>query len=354
MRQPPRRAIGLAVAGALMVALSACGGAGSHDVVVTTAAPRVVSDHPGGGGITGAGITVPVSVDFRDLVTDVAVHVGQNVHRGQPLVSFDPTPFANQAASLQSKLGQISGEIANTQSRLAAAQQSGNSALVSALANQVTTYQGQSAVVQQQLEIAHGRATQVTSPIDGVVGTVSVAGGAFASPGQALVTVLDLTRIIVTANLPIADRPFITQGAPADISISPSPGSTAPVTDLQGDVVQIAAGASGLGQYIEVGVDAANTANQAVIPGESAYVRISVQHTSPVVVSKLAVLNAGADPTVWVVDGDTVHPHHVQVGLSDGTYVEVLQGLQQGDICVIVGAQPLADGSRVRITQTVA
>jgi RND family efflux transporter MFP subunit len=354
MRTPSRKALGLAAAGLLAAALSACGGPRAQDVVVATAGPRTVIDHPGGGGVTSAGITVPVSVDFRDTVTDVAVHVGQSVHRGQAVVSFDPTPFQSQLASLQSKLGLIAAQAGNAQARLAAAQQAGDAALANALLNQIANYQGEEAVVQQQIQIAEGRTTQVTSPIDGVIGSVNVATGGVASPGQVLVTVLDLSRIVVTANLPFSSRPVLSQGAQADVSISQSPGASSPVLDLQGRVVQIAAAASGLGQSVQVTVDAANTPDRSVIPGEAAFVRITVTHHSPVVISKLAVLTPDLSPTVWVVDGDTVHPHQVQVGISDGTDVEVLQGLKAGDVCVIVGNQMLADGSRVRVTGTEA
>jgi RND family efflux transporter MFP subunit len=349
MRTPSRTALGLAAAGMLAGALSACG-TPTHDVVVTRAGPRTITDHPGGGGVTAAGITVPVSVDFRDTVTDIAVKPGQAVHRGQPLLSFDPTPFQGQVASLQGKLTLINSQMANAQGRLAAAQQAGDAALVAAMTNQIANYQGEEAVVQQQIQIAEGRAIQVTSPIDGVIGAVNVAAGGSASPGQVLVTVLDLSRIVVVANLPIASQPVLTQGAVTDISISQSPGVNAPVLHLQGRVVQIAAAASGLGQNIEVTVDAANTPTRAVIPGEAAYVRITVTHQSPVAVSKLAVLTPNLSPTVWVVDGETVHPHQVQLGISDGTDVEVLKGLQPGALCVIVGNQMLSDGSQVRVT----
>jgi membrane fusion protein (multidrug efflux system) len=240
--------------------------------------------------------------------------------------------------------------MANAEARLAAAQQAGDAALVAAMSNQVANYQGEEAVIQQQIQIAHGRTTQVTSPIDGVIGAVNVATGAAASPGQVLVTVLDLSHIAVVANLPVTSRPFLTQGAVADIAISQSPGVNAPVLDLEGRVVQIAAAASGLGQSIQVTVDAVNTPSRAVIPGEAAYVRITVTHQSAVAVPEIAVLTPSLSPTVWVVDGETVHPHHVQVGVSDGTYDEIVQGLQPGDLCVVVGNQMLSDGNRVRVT----
>lgn len=349
MRTPSRTPLALAGAGVLAAALTACG-TPTYDVVVTRAAPRTITDHPGGGGITAAGITVPVSVDFRDTITGIAVQPGQSVHRGQALLSFDPTPFRSQIASLEGKLTLLTPQIANAEARLAAAQQAGDGTLVAAMTTQVANYQGEEAVLQQQIQIAEGHSTQVTSPIDGVIGTVNVATGAAASPGQVLITVLDLSHIVVVANLPVTSRPFLTQGAVADISISQSPGVNAPVLDLQGRVVQIAAAATGLGQSIEVTVDAVNTPSRAVIPGEAAYVRITVTHQSAVAVSKLAVLDPSLAPTVWVVDGETVHPQQVQVGISDGTYDEIVQGLQPGALCVIVGNQMLSDGTRVRVT----
>jgi multidrug efflux pump subunit AcrA (membrane-fusion protein) len=53
-----------------------------------------------------------------------------------------------------------------------------------------------------------------------------------------------------------------------------------------------------------------------------------------------------------VVDGPVVHARSVQVGISDGSYIEILSGLKPGDLCVIVGSQLLNDGSAVRVTRT--
>jgi multidrug efflux pump subunit AcrA (membrane-fusion protein) len=166
-------------------------------------------------------------------------------------------------------------------------------------------------------------------------------------------TVIDTSHIQVTASLPIADRQFVNIGSSADLSVTPSPGSTTPGMLLTGKVIQIAAGASGAGQFFQATVDAANTADHAVVPGLQAYIRVSVGRSSSVVVSKLAVLDVDHDPTVYVLDGSVVHSRNVQLGISDGTYVEVVSGLKPGDLCVIVGNQLLNDGAKVRVTQTV-
>ncbi|MGH7748343.1 MAG: efflux RND transporter periplasmic adaptor subunit, partial [Candidatus Dormibacteria bacterium] len=341
-----------AVGAVLACVLAGCaGGSSSHDVVVYRAGARDVVDHPGGVGLTAAGVSVPVSVDFRDLVTEVYVKPGIAVHKGQPLLAFDPTPFRSQATALHTKEGLIQGEIQNAQGRIAIAQSKGDAAQVSALNAQIGSYQAQYVILQQQIDIAQGHSTQILAPIDGAIGEVKTATGDFAAPGQVLLTVVDTAHIQVTASLPIGDRPFVSLGEPADISVTPSPGSTTSGAVLTGKVVQIAAGASGAGQVFQATVDAANTIDHSVLPGLQAYVRVTVDHDSPVVVAKLAVLDLATAPTVYVVQGQVVHPRSVQVGISDDGYVEILNGLRPGDLCVIVGSQLLSDGSQVRITR---
>lgn len=341
LRAPAAAAVVLALAGVL----AGCGSPSVHDAVVYRAGQRLVSDHPGGGGTTSAGVTVPVSVDFRDLVTDVGVRPGDQVRRLQPLISLDPAPFQLQATQLNAKLALLGAEIQSATQRMQIAQSKGDTSTATADAEQINGYQGQQAIVQQQIDIAQGRASQILSPIDGIIGTVSIQSGGFASPGQVLLTVLDLTHIEVTASLPVSDLLSVKEGSAADIRLTNLPG-----VGLSGKVVQVAATADG--QTFKVVIDAANTPDKRVIPGLQAYVTLTVDHSSPVVISRTAVLNIDQDPTVYVVEGQVVHRQHVEIGVSDGTYVEVLQGLRAGDLVAILGSQSYQDGDAVRITQT--
>ena len=343
-RAPAAAGVMLALAGVL----AGCGTPSVQDATVYKAGPRTVQDHPGGSGTTSAGITVPVSVDFRDLVTDIGVRAGDQVRRGQPLISLDPSPFQLKASELNTSLQLLNAQIAAAQARMSLASAKGDSAGATALAEQINSYQGKQAIVQQQIDIAQGRASQIQSPIDGVIGNVSIQAGGFASPGQVLLTVLDLTHIEVTAHLPIADRGSIVNGADAAVSLTNLPGVA-----LRGQVIQIAAGADTNGQTFQVTIDAANTADKRVVPGLLAYVSLTVDHSSPIVIARSAVLNVDQDPTVYVVEGQVVHRQHVEIGVSDANHVEVLQGLKAGDlVCVLSGGQTFGEGDPVRIVQT--
>lgn len=343
LRAPAIAGLTLALAGVL----AGCNNSQVLDAVVYKAGPRNVTDHPGGVGKTLPGVSVPVSVDFRDLVTDVGVRPGDQVRRGQPLLSFDPAPFQLQATQLNAKLQLLSSQIQSATQRMQIAASKGDSATATAMAEQVNSYQADQAIVQQQIDIAEGRATQIDSPIDGVIGAVNVATGAYASPGQPLLTVLDLTHIQVSANLPISDYP-IQEGSAATVNLTNIPGVV-----LQGTVIQTAASADvNTGQTFQVLIDAPNTPDKRVIPGLQAYCTLTVAHASPVVIARSAVTNIDQDPSVFVVDGQVVHRVHIETGISDGTYVEVLGGLQPGQLVVEPGSQTYNDGDAVRIVST--
>jgi multidrug resistance efflux pump len=226
-----------------------------------------------GVGTTDAGMTMHVSVDFRDLVTGVLVHPGDQVHRGQPLLSLDPVAFPPQAAALNAKLELLGAQIQSAVQRMQS-EQNRNMATVSPEVEQINSLQAEKAIVQQQLDIAQGRASEILTPIDGVIGSVTIQPGAYASPGQVLLTVLDLTNVRVTASLPIGRLASVKFGTPVEVTFTNLPGVV-----LRGQVVNIVpgtmAGTTGDGRSFQAIIEAANTSDKRVIPGLKAWVRLT-------------------------------------------------------------------------------
>ncbi|MCX4266739.1 MAG: hypothetical protein OSJ64_08090, partial [Firmicutes bacterium] len=65
------------------------------------------------------------------------------------------------------------------------------------------------------------------------------------------------------------------------------------------------------------------------------------------IIPKTAVSNDGM---VYVVDAQNIaHQRSVETGLSDDNNVEILSGLNEGDLVVIVGGYLLSEGAEVRI-----
>jgi RND family efflux transporter MFP subunit len=324
--------------------LAGCGHS-IQDVQVAHAESRDIKVQPGGLGTVAASVDVPVSLQFRDTVTAVHVSPGDKVTQGQPILDLDPAPLATNTQSLQFRLDSANAAAQKAQSSLASS--SGRSSTyIAGLQAQLQALQGQIGLDQQLLSIAGGHTSTVVSPINGVIQAVNVQAGQSASSGKVLADVVDFTRVIVTANLPVTEQADVTVGANATITFPDFPNLT-----LNGSVTTVSAGATNHGTSFQATIDAANTPDLRIRPGVNAYARVQVVHKAALTVPREAVLNIDLNPTVFVVSGQIAHQQSVQVGISDDKFVEILSGLQNNDICVLVGNQSLADGTPVRISK---
>jgi hypothetical protein len=81
---------------------------------------------------------------------------------------------------------------------------------------------------------------------------------------------------------------------------------------------------------------------------------MSYQSAPGTIVHRMAVLNMGLAPSMFVVTGDVVQLRQVRVGAADGSDVQITSGIQPGAEYVLVGSANLASGDHVRITSALA
>jgi hypothetical protein len=75
----------------------------------------------------------------------------------------------------------------------------------------------------------------------------------------------------------------------------------------------------------------------------------------PVMLPDNALIMRSAGPQAAVVDSsNVVHFHNLILGRDNGTSVEVLSGLQPGDVVVESAGDRVVDGAQVRPVQTAA
>ncbi|MGD9647702.1 MAG: efflux RND transporter periplasmic adaptor subunit [Pirellulales bacterium] len=68
----------------------------------------------------------------------------------------------------------------------------------------------------------------------------------------------------------------------------------------------------------------------------------------PRVPKRAVIEEEGSPPYVFVLDGLEARRRKVEIGAADGEEVEIRSGLTKGEIVLMAGAEPLADGRRVR------
>ncbi|HEY4028570.1 MAG TPA: efflux RND transporter periplasmic adaptor subunit [Candidatus Dormibacteraeota bacterium] len=331
------------ILGITLLMVVGCSWGSPKDVTVATASPGAIVTEASGLGTASAAVDVSLAVAFRDQVLGVSVGVGQHVTRGQDLLSLDPQPLVQNAARLRASMQGIQADLGHVIASLAADQWRAP-ALVPGLQARQQALLSRADITNQLLSMAQNRQSSVTSPIDGDVLAVNVRAGQIAAPGVTLVEIVDSSRLTVSAELPVSAQSEIMPGAPAQITFTNVPGLT-----ITGTVSGVSSAAVNNGTGFQVVLDAANTADRRVHHGYRALTHVPYAHRANPVVRRMAVLDIEHDPSIFVVQGGTVRRRQVQLGIRDGSNVEITSGVAPGDVYVLVGTQSLDTGDRVRI-----
>jgi len=207
--------------------------------------------------------------------------------------------------------------------------------------------------VEGQLEAAKGRFqaaeaqlqySRITSPIDGVVTDRPVYPGEMAAPGTPLLTVMDISRVIARANVPVDQLDFLKAGNPA--TITGHDGSAYP-----GKVTVVSPAVDPNSTTAEVWVQA-NNPGERLRPGETVEVSIVAGTIENAVVVPTAAIVPASDgsASVMVVGADSAaHEKKVKIGVREADRVQILEGVSPGERVIVVGALGLQDNAKVRI-----
>lgn len=190
----------------------------------------------------------------------------------------------------------------------------------------------------------------VRAPFDGIVTEQFANQGDFATSGNKLLVVADVSTVIVKA--PISDdvATRVRAGDLATIAPDDLPGTT-----LQAPVSLVGRSADPQSRAVEIWVTLANPGGR-LRPNAAARITIGVGATpnavivpTPAVTLDATNANGG---TVMVVDAQSVaHEVHVTVGAHDKQRTQITSGLHGGETVVVEGNYGLADKTKVAVAQ---
>ncbi|MBI5394117.1 MAG: efflux RND transporter periplasmic adaptor subunit [Verrucomicrobia bacterium] len=191
---------------------------------------------------------------------------------------------------------------------------------------------------------------RITAPLAGTVTRVGVNPGEAVELLTVMAEMIDLDRLVVSANIPSAELPYLKLGQPMELRVE-QPGAEA-----DGKPV-CAATLCFIAPQVDpktgsVLVRGTIPARDGLRPGQFVRVRIaSEERRDRLAVPRESVVTAEDGHTVVaVVEGDKAVQKPVKVGLRDGGLVEVEgEGLKEGDAVVSEGAYALPKETRVRL-----
>ena len=190
----------------------------------------------------------------------------------------------------------------------------------------------------------------VRAPITGVITDQALYAGSFVSSGTTLVTIADISQVIVKA--PFADT------VAAQLKIGDS--ATVRPTDLSGEqmtgqVTLISRAVDPTNRAVEVWVTLGNEAGR-LRAGGAAQVTVSTNARADAIVVPVSAVTLEAtnaeEGTVMVVDEKGIaHETRVKVGVRSGDKIEITSGLEGGETVVVEGNYALPDETKVEVTQ---
>jgi HlyD family secretion protein len=212
------------------------------------------------------------------------------------------------------------------------------------------TQQLKSAEAQMEAAKAHYESAEaqvsyaeVQSPMTGVVSDRPLNIGEMASSGSALLSIVDISRVVARANVPVHEAASIKIGRPATIS---GPGGqldgkvtvVSPAVDPNTTTVQVWVEALNpgerlkLGSTVQISVDAGEIPDAIVVP-----------------VSALLAAESGGEKIMVAGSDGLAHEHSVQVGIRSGDDVQIVSGINPGDQVITEGGLGLDDKGKIHV-----
>lgn len=302
-----------------------------------------------------------VKSEYSGVVAEVLVTQWVAVQKGTPLARLDGREAnaavqAARAARLQAEVGaqRTARELERTgklQEAGLATRQASDEARTAEEAARAAV-----AAAQAQLDMAQTRLAKalIRAPIDGVVSERNVNVGDYVenmgSPAP-MFRIVDARVLELVAAVPSARMADLAVGQPLVFRSDALPGK-----EFRGQVSFINPAADEASRTVKVKVEVPNQ-DGALRPGLFAKGRIVTGNRAGVLVVPRAALvswdTEGRAGTVFVLQGSTAHRRSVKTGAAAGEGVEVLEGLQAGEVVVTRGGFNLRDGDAVRAAEGV-
>jgi membrane fusion protein, multidrug efflux system len=281
--------------------------------------------------------TAMLRPEVSGRIVRLNVNDGQRVARGQLLVQLDD---GVQQAQLAQALAQASTADSNVRRQ----QELLGQGFVSASAVEQAQSAAQVAQAQVQLARAQLARLQVRAPFAGVVGIRMVSLGDYVKDGADLFQIEDPSRLWADFRLPEQLAGRLRVGQPVQVSVDALPG-----TRLAGVVEAVDAQADANGRALLVRARLTQT-----VPNlrSGLFARVALElgrREGALWVPEEALVPQGGRLFVFTVKDGEAKRVPVQVGERRPGWVELLQGVRDGDQVVTAGQQRLrGDSAKVR------
>ncbi|MGE5405029.1 MAG: efflux RND transporter periplasmic adaptor subunit [Candidatus Saccharibacteria bacterium] len=295
-------------------------------------------------------------------VMEIRLHEGDRVSKGETIMVLDTTDYATKLTAAQAAVTQANSTYYNVKKNLDRTRE---------LYDQGAASEQQLETVEMQFDQASAAVDQaqsarqdarnllnnctITSPIDGFIGLIEITEGNMATSQLPVAVVSNTNTVKVVANVGESDIGRIKVNTPVTVKVDSLGDKVIP-----GVIDKVAMIADPITRRFPVEIKIDNPENL-LKSGMFAEVTIPIEKRFNVVkVPKVALLEKGSKVSIYVVKyigGDlkgkaNAFEHPLKVGIEGKDYVEVLEGVEDGDDVIIKGQTFLhAEKESVKVTE---
>jgi membrane fusion protein (multidrug efflux system) len=280
--------------------------------------------------------SVLITTQTSDIVYKINFDDGDRVKAGQVLLTLIDLEERAQLAALDVDLQEANRQlnrIANLAKNNVASEQ-----LLDEQQAEVNVLIAEMNVLKTQM-----RALEVRAPFDGLLGLRQVSVGALVRPGDAITTLDDLSIIKVDFNISEVHLPSLANGQNIRATSIAYPDEI-----FEGKIVSIGSRVDPATRAIQI---RANINNQdfKLRPGMLLQINLQKKMLTTLILPEASLVPVEDKHFVFVVNDAQVTRKQVKIGLRKPGKVQIISGLNEGELVVIEGALKLRDGSKVKI-----
>ncbi len=208
--------------------------------------------------------------------------------------------------------------------------------------------------VNAQVKMAEGKLLQaranfekanIRAPFDGTIGIMNISAGAYVQAGTELVTLVDNSSVKVSFKVPEKNIHDVGVGQMVEVKVSAFKNQV-----FTGTIEAVDAKIEKESHSVEIKGIVPNPDNM-LRDGLFANVSLIIgEKGNTMTVDESSIERAGEIEFVWVIERGRAERRRVLTGTRENGQVEIVAGLQPGQIVVTSGQLKLSDGAKVKIS----
>lgn len=276
----------------------------------------------------------------RGIIEEIYVEEGDQVQAGQVIAKIEDDQYQIEADRAKATLDRLYNEYQRNKELF-------ERELIAAETYQNSQYEYESQKATYDLAALNLEYTSVKSPISGVISRRFVKAGNMVGIDQQMYRVTDFNPLQAILHIPEHEMSKIRKNQRAELRVDALPTETfvghveriSPVVDSQTGTFKVTI-------YVDETKDMLR-------PGMFGRVKIVYDtRENTRMIPKSAVISEDLAESVYVIKDSLAFKKNIRTGYTNGTNVEVVDGLDDGEMVVTIGQGSLQDSSKVSIIES--